>query len=153
MAADRVSLENIEQLARACPDELGVRRGAEAAHRLRHQRYRVETGIGDAAGKDRHIGRRSALYGVDHCLNLFQRKERCNIERNAFLRQPLAEWHGALAARVGDWNLYANILAPGRDLTRLPCHIGKVVGEYFEGYRSIRNLLENLAGETLVITD
>jgi hypothetical protein len=55
--------------------------------------------------------------------------------------------------RVGYRDLDPNVFPPSRDFTCLPCHLGKVVGENLEGDRAVRDLLQNLAGETLIIAD
>src|SRR5215472_14380876 len=91
MAADCVRLEDIEQLARACPNQFGIRRLSEAANCLGHQRHRIDASIGDATRKDRDIGRSATLHRVDHGSYLFEREKRRDVEWNAFLCQPRAQ--------------------------------------------------------------
>src|SRR6188474_2908637 len=48
VAADRAGLDEVQDLARACPDELGLRRdGLDDLERLAHDRHRFDPGVRD----------------------------------------------------------------------------------------------------------
>ena len=80
VAADGVGLEDVQQFARAGPDqfEVGVRR--QKLHGFRHQRHGIAPGIGDAPGKDRDVGRRPAGQGGNHAADLRHRHQRGDVQ-------------------------------------------------------------------------
>ena len=62
VAADLVGLEDVEQLARACPDQFRLRVASSTCAAGHHVRHRIDAGVGDAAGEYRTMlgGRRQA---------------------------------------------------------------------------------------------
>ncbi len=153
VAADGIGLEDVQQLARAGPDELGAGLDAQDLDRFGHERDRIAAGVGDAAGEDGHVRGRAARDGRRHFPHLLERHDGRDVHLDAGVRQTVDEvvrWH---APGVGDRDLHVDVRAPGRDLARLPLHLVELVGEDLERDRPIGNGREDLLGEAPVVGD
>ena len=80
MAADRIGLNDIEQLARARPDQLHSGMNGDHFHGRGHERYGIAARVGDTAGEHRDAGRSSSGQSGGHTPDLIERQERRDIE-------------------------------------------------------------------------
>src|SRR5262245_3845856 len=109
VAADGIRLEDVEQLARAGPDELGLGTVAQNFYRLGHQWHRVDAGVGDAAGKYRHDRGRLRRQTGGNAADLIERQDSGDVEDDTVVRQLANEIAGKFLARVGDGNLDVDV--------------------------------------------
>ncbi len=86
VAADGIGLHDVEQLARAGPDQLDLRIGADACERPAQDGQRIATGVGNAAGEDRNATGRPVAQARNHGVHLIQRHERGDIYLDAVLQ-------------------------------------------------------------------
>ena len=121
--------------------------------RLGHERNRVTTGIGDAAGENRDNRRRRRVERIDHRANLIERENRGHVEHDAFRRQCADELGCRLAHGVGDGNFDVHVGAPRRDRARLLGHAREIVREHLERDRPVRNSSQDFARKRFVIAD
>src|SRR5262249_54866843 len=119
VAADAIGLYQVEDLARAGPDQLQLRLGFHDGERLLHYRQGIDAGIGDAAGKHRNVGAGAALEGVDSGVNLVERQDGGDVEADIFAGEPPDEGRRALAPGVSDGNLHVYVGAESGKLARL----------------------------------
>jgi hypothetical protein len=82
MAAGFLGLKNIKQLPRARPDELRVH-VIDHGYCFSHHRHGIAAGIGDAARKNRNIGRSLALQRRANLTHLLQREQSCDVDLNS----------------------------------------------------------------------
>ena len=139
--------------SRARPDELLVVVDAEHVQRTTHDRKWVDTGVGDAPGKDGHEARRPFGETARDPFDLRHGEQRGDVHLGAMSDEALQEDVGPLSLCVRDRDLDVDIGSPARDLECLTLHLDDVVGEDFEGDGSIGDNLEYLSGERLIVVD
>ena len=99
VAADLVGLHDVEDLARRGPDQLGARRRDHDVDGARHDRHRIDAGVGDPAGEHRDVGRRAVLDRLGDQLDLRGREQRRDVDLHAALGELAHERRHRLAAR------------------------------------------------------
>ena len=85
VTADVIRLKDIEQFARACPDQLPCWALLSDLDRLRHERHRIAAGIGDAAGKNGDKAWCATFDRIDHVLDLLQCEHGGDIQRDSVM--------------------------------------------------------------------
>src|ERR1051325_1603335 len=73
VAADGVGLEDVEELARAGPDQLRTRRGLEDLDAFAHDRHGIAPGVGNAPREHGDTRRRAALARLANAAHLLER--------------------------------------------------------------------------------
>src|SRR5271154_4130880 len=87
VAADLFGVKDVEQLAGAGPNQLGVFVAAENFHGLSHQGKRIAAGVRDAAGKDGDVGRCAASESLVYFADLRKGEKRGGVDLNAILAE------------------------------------------------------------------
>ena len=148
VAADRVGLEDVEELAGAGPDQLDWWDTAPAARTRRgHQRHRVAAGVGDPAGEHRDAAdgpRPRAAETSRTCVKV--------ISAVTFSLTPALASRRidrGRSTRPGCWSRGSSRRRsrPSGDLAGLPLHLGELVGEDLERDRPVGDRLEDCRGE------
>ena len=67
---DIISLEDVQQLAGASPDQFNVRLQTYKFYSRGHERHRISASIRDTAGENRHKGRRPLCQDSTHVAHL-----------------------------------------------------------------------------------
>src|ERR1700730_1338501 len=112
VAADGVCLDDVEELARAGPEQLLVRVGRHGLQRLAHQGDRVAAGVGDATGEDGDYGRWATSQAGGDRSHLIQGQDGRDVEADPVAGQLLDKRSRRNSLRVGHWNLDVNVLTP-----------------------------------------
>src|ERR1700730_434371 len=132
VAADAVSLENIEHLARTCPHDLRFGARFEHLHGGCHERHRVYSGIGDATREHGdEAGDLGAQRGHD-IPDLRQGHDCGDVELDPPTREAAYQGIAWLAARIRDRDLDVHVVTPTRNLERLAFHIRKLIADNLE---------------------
>ena len=152
MAADRVGLNEVQDLARARPDELGPRRNRlEDLERLAHDRQRLDAGVRDAPGEHRdaagsavpeRVGDHIDLAGVIRAVTLTLIPASDSSRTSGASDSPVDVVTG---------NLHVDVASPRRDHARLPADVVHVVGDDLERDRLVGDPLEKALRELGVV--
>ena len=153
VAAAFLGLEDVEHLAHAGPEQLGLRLALEQRAAGAHERHRIAAGVGNAAGEDGDDGRHGGIERGRDLAHLGQREDGGDVELHLLRRQFADQREGGLAARIGDGDLDVDVLAPAGELERLALHLREFVGKDLEGDGLGGDGLEDVLGEGLVILD
>src|SRR6202790_811973 len=127
--------------------------GLEDRHAVLHQRNWVTTGIGDAAGEHRHDGPRTGGKDLRNLLDLRHGHERGDIEAHALTGQLFDERSRTLCTRIRDRDLDHSAGTPSGDPPGLSTHLLELIREHFERYGTVGDVIEYLAGKSLVVSD
>src|SRR5579885_734459 len=145
VAAGLIRLDDVEQLARAGPQQLSLRMRAQQRHCLADHRHWIAPRVGHAPGEQRDDGRYPVVDCFRHLLDLRERQQCSDVDLHARAGEPPDELVCALAARVRARNLDVDVRPPAGDLARLPLHLTRLVGDHLERHRDVAHALEKPA--------
>src|SRR5579885_1808303 len=133
MAPDHVGLEQVEELARAGPDQFDIWVGTEHFDGGGHYGHGIAARIGDASREYGYIsGRPAGEYG-GYLAHLVEGQQRGGVYFNAGVGQPADQIDGGFPLGIGDGDFDVDIIAPAGNLAGLTFHLRKRVGEDLEG--------------------
>ena len=146
-------MENVNDFARAGPEEFGFGLALEQRYAGAHEGHWVHAGVGDAAGEDGDDGRDGGIEGVGDAANLREGEEGGDVEFHAEETELFDEREARLTLGVGDRNLRVDVGGPRGDFQGLALHVYDVVGEDLEGNGFGGDGLEDVFGEGFVVFD
>src|SRR5271168_383373 len=87
VAADLFGVKDVEQLAGAGPNQLGVFVAAENFHGFGHHGKRIAAGVGDASSEDGDVGRRAAVKSFSDFADLREGQQGGGVDLNAVVAE------------------------------------------------------------------
>src|SRR3546814_2991478 len=112
-------MEDVEELARACPQDLDIRLVRGDTDGLAHVGDRIASRIGDTSGEDGNDRRHSRRESRSDLADLMDRENRGDVAGYPVARQTRDERSRTVTARVRHGNLDVHVRAPDRKSTRL----------------------------------
>jgi hypothetical protein len=88
-----------------------LEQGGQNPRRLGHQRHRIDSGVGNAARKDRHETGRVGHEIMGHALDLIESQQGGNVYLHTGSRQAANQGTAVFLARVGDGDLHVYVRA------------------------------------------
>jgi hypothetical protein len=152
-AAGVLGLEDVEDLAGAGPKKFGPGQVGKQSTAGTDHWDRINSSVGNAAGKDGNDGRNGWVEGGGDTGDLLEGEDRGDVEFYAVLPEFLDQRKAGVAARIGDRNLGVNIGGPPIDFEGLAFHRNKIVGENLQRDRLGGHRVENILGKGLVVPD
>src|SRR2546423_11651903 len=143
VTAYSVRLKQIEQFARACPDQFRLRIRLQKLDHTTHDRHGVAASVCYASCEDRDKVSGKIRKVINHFLHLLGSHQRCDVYLHTRSRETFDERTAGLAFGIRHGNLDEYAFAPRSDFERLKFHLLEVIREDLEGYRTIRDYFEN----------
>src|SRR6266511_316898 len=151
LTTDCISLEDIEQLAGTCPDQLCLGIYLEQFHRCGHEGYRIPPCIGNASRKDRYVTRHFTVQSGNYIPYLAQRHDAGHIELQLPIRQAADQWAAVLLFGVCNRDFDVHVLAPAGHFHCLTFHLREVVGKNLQRQRFIPDLRQKLLRKYAIV--